>query len=199
LLQAAAGRDLSVMFPMVAEVGEFVQARGLLEREIQRATKLGENLPETLRVGTMFEVPSLAWQLDQLLPKIDFLSIGSNDLMQFLFASDRGNSRLSQRYDVLSPAALSLLRDVVRRCDEEGVPASLCGEAAGRPVEAMGLLAIGLLDISMATRSIGAVKLMIRAVDLADLSVRMAKWLGEGRSDIRVLLRDYADEREIPL
>lgn len=199
LLQAAAGRELSVMFPMVAEVGEFVHARSLLERELQRVEKLGGTLPATLRVGTMFEVPSLAWQLDQLLPLVDFVSIGSNDLMQFLFASDRSNPRLSQRYDVLNPAALSLLRDVVRRCDDADVPVGLCGEAAGQPIEAMGLLAIGLRNISMATRSIGAVKLMIQALNLSDLAAEMEQWLGEGRSDIRVLLQKHADEHGIPL
>jgi phosphotransferase system enzyme I (PtsP) len=201
LLQAAAlhGRELNVMFPMVAEVGEFDQARNLLDREIRRAEKLGGVTPPDVRVGTMFEVPSLSWQLDWLLPKIDFLSIGSNDLVQFLFASDRSNPRLSQRYDVLSPAVLLLLRDVVARCDEAGVPVSLCGEAAGRPLEAMGLLAIGLRNISMATRSIGAVKLLVRALDLSDLSVKMTQWLQEGQTDIRARLRRYADENEIPI
>src|SRR5690606_38884904 len=88
LLTAAAGRSLRVMFPMVAEVAEYRRARALVNKELARLAKFGKEGPAHLEVGTMLEVPSLAWQLDTLLPLVDFVSIGSNDLLQFLFASD---------------------------------------------------------------------------------------------------------------
>ncbi len=170
LLRAAAGRRLNVMFPMIADVSEFRQARALLDKELERQRRLGEELPVQIRVGTMLEVPSLVWQLPTLLDEIDFISIGSNDLMQFLFASDRGNPRLAGRYGVLSPAALCLLRDIVRQCEAADVPLSLCGEAAGRPLEALALIGLGFRAISMTAASIGPVKRMIRCVDMDRLA-----------------------------
>ncbi|HZD25967.1 MAG TPA: phosphoenolpyruvate--protein phosphotransferase, partial [Alphaproteobacteria bacterium] len=199
LLRAASGRPLYVMFPMIAELAEFMAARELLLREKRRLDRLGEPGPSEVHVGTMFEVPSLAWQLDSLLPQVDFLSIGSNDLMQFLFASDRGNPRLSHRYDVLSPAALTLLRDVVRRCDAAGVPVSLCGEAAGRPLEAMALIGLGLRTISMTPGSIGAVKVMLRNLDLGELSAFMETLYGAAEHSVRRSLEGFAREHGIAI
>ena len=125
LLLAASGRHLQVMFPMVAEVAELDAARRLLEMELDRAAARGVELPPRLEVGAMVEVPSLYWQLNALLQRVDFLSIGSNDLFQFLFACDRGNPALVDRYDVLSPPALSFFHDMVR-----ALPCG--GRAAGR-------------------------------------------------------------------
>ena len=199
LLQAAAGRALYVMFPMVAEFAEFRAAKELLQREVRRLERLGGPGPASVRVGTMFEVPSLVWQFDALLQEVDFLSIGSNDLMQFLFASDRGNPRLASRYDILSPAALSLLRDVVRRCDAAGVPVSLCGEAAGRPLEAMALIGLGLRSISMAAGSIGAVKMMVRSLDLPALEAHMAPLFGSAEHSLRPQLAQFARDHGVAI
>ncbi|NQU69879.1 MAG: peptidase, partial [Rhodospirillales bacterium] len=126
-------------------------------------------LPTELNVGVMLEVPGLMWQLDALLPIIDFLSVGSNDLFQFMFATDRGNPRVADRYDVLSPGLLSLLRSLVRRCEDAEVSLSLCGEMAGRPLEAMALIGMGFRNISMPPATIGAVKSMIRSLSVASL------------------------------
>src|SRR5690606_5512003 len=101
LLRAADGQPLRVMFPMIAEVAEFIRARGILDMELERQMQRGGKLPELIMVGAMVEVPSLLWQLDSLLRYVDFLSVGSNDLMQFLFATDRANPRIAERYDVL--------------------------------------------------------------------------------------------------
>ena len=87
----------------------------------------------------MLEVPALAWQLPALLRRVDFLSVGSNDLIQFMFATDRGNPRLAQRYDVLSPSVLTLLRSIAEQCTAARVPVTVCGEMAGQPIEAMAL------------------------------------------------------------
>ncbi len=192
LLLAAAGRDLKMMFPMISEVAEFDTAFGLLQKEIERLRRLGEAMPRDIKVGTMLEVPGLAWQLDALLSRVDFISIGSNDLMQFLFASDRGNPHLAGRYDVLSPAALSFLRDVVHKCDAAGVPVSLCGEAAGGPIEAMALLGLGLRHISMTAASIGPVKMMVRSLNLGKLSQFMTPLYDLPDHSLRGRLEEFA-------
>ena len=197
LLKAAAGRPLAIMFPMIAEVSEFKAARSLLDREVERQHRMGEATPSILRVGTMLEVPSLAWQLSALLPLVDFVSIGSNDLMQFLFAADRGNPRLANRYDELSPSALSLVRDIVRRCDEAKVPVSLCGEAAGRPVDAMALIGLGLRSISMGAASVGAVKMMVRSLNVSALQDFMEGFYDSPEHSLRNALIEFAEKHNV--
>ncbi len=199
LLKAAAGRPLAVMFPMIAEVSEFKAARALMDREVERQNRMAEQPPSALRVGTMLEVPSLAWQLPALLPLVDFVSIGSNDLMQFLFASDRGNPRLANRYDELSPSALSFVRDIVRRCDEAGVPVSLCGEAAGRPVDAMAMIGLGLRSISMAAASIGAVKMMVQSLDIPPLQAFMDDLYDSPEHSLRKALIRFAEDHNVAI
>ena len=199
LLKAAAGRDLKVMFPMIAEVSEFLRAREIFDQQRERHDRLGLEPPRSVQLGTMLEVPSLAAQLPALLPLVDFVSIGSNDLLQFLFASDRGNPRLAGRYDILSPAALSFLRGIVDQCSAAGTPVSLCGEAAGRPIEAMALMAIGLRRISMNASSLGPVKAMIRSVsmnDLKDLADELCS--GHERSK-RALLENFARDHRVAI
>lgn len=166
LIAAASGRDLHVMFPMVAEVAELDQARDIFALEMSRSRPLDRAPPTRVRLGTMLEVPALAWQLDALLKRVDFLSIGSNDLTQFMFAIDRGNPRISERYDVLSPGMLNFLRWVVDRCRSAGVPLSVCGEMAGRPLEAMALLGLGVRSLSMSAPSVGPVRAMVRSLRL---------------------------------
>lgn len=166
LLIAAGGRTLSVMFPMVADVAEFRQARQILEVERRRLERMGQTLPVSVRVGTMLEVPALAYQLPALLPLVDFISVGSNDLLQFFFAADRGNPKVSNRYDLLAPSALKLLRDVCAACTAAGVSISLCGEMAGRPLEAMALIGLGFRSVSMNAVSVGPVKAMLRSLDV---------------------------------
>ena len=199
LLRASAGRQLRVMFPMVAEPGEFVAAKRYLEREATRLRRLGEAGPSGIEVGSMLEVPSLALHLPALLPLVDFISIGSNDLLQFLFASDRGNPRLADRYDLLSPAMLGLLRDIIRQCDASGVPVALCGEAAGRPIEPLALLALGLRRLSMPAMAVGPVKAMIRSTDLPPLAAALAPRLASAERSLRDWLRDYTERQGIPL
>ena len=197
LLKAAAGRTLNVMFPMVAEIAEFEEASNLLWLEKARLERTGEPVASEVRLGTMLEVPSLAWQLDALLKHVDFISIGSNDLIQFMFASDRGNPRLAQRYGVLSPAALSFIRDIVSRCQAADVPVSLCGEAAGRPIEAMALLGLGLRSISMGAASVGPVKMMIRSLDLPSLTNYMSDLYDSPVHSLRGALEEFAQDNGV--
>ena len=163
LLLAAGGRHLSIMFPMVATVAEFRAARGLLYAEAARIRPA----PERLQVGCMLEVPALLWQLPALLRDCDFVSVGSNDLMQFLFAADRGAPALAGRYDLLSPPVLDILADIRRQTSEAGVSLSVCGEAASRPLESMTLAALGITALSMPAVSVLPLKAMLRQVNLA--------------------------------
>ncbi|GAB0117566.1 phosphoenolpyruvate--protein phosphotransferase [Acidisoma sp. 7E03] len=163
MLAAAGGRPLSVMFPMVATVAEFRAARTLLEAEVARA----EEKPARVQVGTMLEVPALLWQLPALMAEVDFVSVGSNDLMQFLFAADRGTPNLAGRYDLISPPVLDLLDSVVRHAAEANVALSFCGEAAGRPLEALILVALGFRALSMSPSALPRVKAALCAVDMS--------------------------------
>ena len=199
LVQAANGRPLSVMFPMIADVAELLSARKLLDLELERARRRGMTEPERLRVGVMFEVPALAWQLDSLLPHVDFISVGTNDLMQFLFAADRGNSRLAGRYDSLSPALLRLLHFVVEKARPAGVDLAVCGEMAGRPVEALALLAVGVRTLSMSPGAIGPVKAMIRSLDLDDAVGFMTAALSQPDRPLRETLRLFAADHAIDI
>lgn len=199
LLTAAVGRDLRIMFPMVAEVDEYVRARALVDMELARFDQHGRDKPRSVAVGTMLEVPALFWQMDALLPKVDFISIGSNDLIQFLFASDRGNPRVAHRYDLLSPGALNFLRQVVLVCARHEVPLSLCGEMAGNPLEAMALLGLGLRKISMSPAAIGPVKMMVRSLNVGDLEAFMEDLYTRPDGSVREELRGYADAQGIAI
>jgi phosphotransferase system enzyme I (PtsP) len=147
----------------------------------------------------MIEVPALLWQLDELLCRVDFVSVGSNDLLQFIFAADRGNSRVNSRFDVLCPAALRVLRHIVVQADKHEVPVTLCGEMAGRPIEALALLGLGFRSISMAPASVGPIKSMVLAVNAAQIERYVLDLLDHGREDIRKRLADFAHAHDIPL
>ena len=170
LIRAAEGRHLRVKFPMVAELPEFERARALLNMELARANDEGRMLPASVEIGVMLEVPALLWQLSELCERVDFLSIGTNDLMQFLFACDRGNPRLADRYDPLSAPVLRLLREVVTQANASSVPLSMCGDMAANPLEAMVLIALGFRTLSMPGAAIGPLKAMIRSLDLGALA-----------------------------
>lgn len=193
LLEAAAGRELRIMFPMVSEPWEFDAARALVEEQRRWLVSRRKPLPTHVRYGAMLEVPALAEVLDILLPKVDFLSIGTNDLTQFLFAADRSNPRLAERYDWLAPAILRFLRRVVREATAAGVPVAICGEMGGRPLEAMALLAAGVRRLSITPTSVGAIKEMVRSLDLAAASAQMETLLAGPPADLRAALAAWAD------
>jgi phosphotransferase system enzyme I (PtsP) len=184
---------------MVAEVAEFVRAKQLVDLELNRLKKFGRSTPTKVEVGTMLEVPALVWQMEALLPLVDFVSIGSNDLLQFLYASDRGNPRVANRYDLLSPGALNFLRQVVSVCARHDVPLALCGEMAGRPLEAMALLGLGLRRISMSPAAVGPVKMMVRSLDVGHLSEFMKGLYERPDASVREHLQAYADEQGIAI
>jgi len=199
LLEAAAGRVLNIMFPMVSEPWEFDEAKKLVEQQRAWLIARKKMVPVEVRYGAMLEVPSLAETLDILLPKIDFLSIGTNDLTQFLFAADRANPKLAERYDWLSPAILRFLRRVVREAGRYQVPVGVCGEMGGRPLEAMALIGIGLERLSITPVAVGQIKAMIRSLDCSKLRPKMEALLDEGRSDLRACLSAWAQKHKVSI
>jgi phosphotransferase system enzyme I (PtsP) len=197
LLKAGVGHELRIMFPMITEVSEFERAQAMVEKEKAFLKRHGYKLPDTVKLGVMIEVPSLLFQLDELFSVVHFASVGSNDLMQFSFASDRGNTRLSGRYDPLSKPFLRALKQIADKAREYHVPLTLCGELAGRPLEAMALLAIGYRSISMSPSSIGPVKSVVLDLDVGRLRARLLPRLepGTGNADLRGFLKSYAEEQ----
>ena len=199
LMLAGAGIPMKIMFPMIADVEEYKRALEVVEIEKAHLLKRGHVLPNPLKLGVMIEIPSLLWQLDHLLPMVDFASIGSNDLVQFLFACDRGNAKLTGRYDPLSPAALGAMRLIVEKAALHLKPVTLCGELGGRPLEAMGLIGIGLTSISMVPSAIGPVKAMVRTLDREKLWNFMAPLLHSPLHSIRPELTEFAQRNGVAL
>jgi phosphotransferase system enzyme I (PtsP) len=199
MLLAAVGRDLHVMFPMVAELAEYDEARHLLAREVERLESRGVAGPRRLKVGVMLEVPALIWQLVGLLPKVDFVSVGTNDLMQYLYAADRDNPKLAGRYDPLSPGFLTLMRTIFRRCEAAGVPVSVCGDMAGRPLEAMALIGLGYRALSSPASSIGPNKLLIRRMNCRQVTDYVATLLDLSVRSVRDDLRHFAQDHGFPI
>jgi phosphotransferase system enzyme I (PtsP) len=199
LIRAAERRTLLVKFPMVAEVAEFKHARAVVDMELARAAREGRVLPKAVRIGVMLEVPALLWQLPALCERIDFLSIGTNDLLQFLFACDRGNPLLADRYDPLSAPMLALFREVIARTRAAGVSLTMCGDMAGNPIEAMALIALGFRTLSMAASAIGPVKTMIRSLDAGAVADYLDEIGGRPDHSLRPKLEAYARDHDIAL
>ena len=165
MLRAAGGRELRLMFPMIAMVEEFDKAKALVEVELTHLRRHGHALPERVQIGTMLEVPALLFQLDELLERVDFLSVGSNDLMQFLYAADRGNTHVAHRFDPLSTPVLRALKDVADKGKKHGKPVALCGELASQPIGALALAIIGYRSLSLSPSAVGPVKALLLDLD----------------------------------
>jgi phosphotransferase system enzyme I (PtsP) len=201
LLQAARGGPLKILVPMVTDAWEFRQARLVINKEVERLHHAGEPVPTPLEVGAMIEVPSLLWELDQLLPEADFVSIGSNDLVMFLTASDRANPRVSKNYDPIALPRLRALRHIVDMASRYNVPITMCGELAGKPVEALALMAIGMTRLSMAPPSIGPIKEMILGLELQPVraSINAALLEGSDGVPIRDLLLEWVERQSLSI
>ncbi|MFC5759197.1 MULTISPECIES: phosphoenolpyruvate--protein phosphotransferase [unclassified Rhizobium] len=201
MLKAAAGTELKLMVPMVTEVSELRQVRELLQKEVQHLSRFGHGLPRKLQFGAMLEVPALLWQLDELMDAVDFVSVGSNDLFQFAMAVDRGNARVSERFDPLERPFLRILRDIVRGADRNKTPVTLCGELAGKPLSAMALLGVGFRSISMSPASIGPVKAMLLGLDAEALTKAVNEALDDRNATVpmREVLARFAESHNIPL
>jgi phosphotransferase system enzyme I (PtsP) len=201
LLRAAGSRDLKIMFPMISTVQEFDQAKELVERELTHLRRHGHKLPDQVEVGSMVEVPSLLYQLDELLDRVDFLSVGSNDLVQFLYAIDRGNPRVSNRFDAISAPVLRALKDIADKAREHHKPATVCGEMASHPIGALALTAIGYRSLSLAPSAVGPVKAMLLDVDSRKAAAFLCPLIEKPTrgAPIREQLEKFAADNGLPL
>jgi phosphotransferase system enzyme I (PtsP) len=201
LLRAAGGRDLKIMFPMIATVEEFDEAKSLVERELTHLRRHSHKLPERVEVGTMLEVPSLLYQLDELLDRVDFLSVGSNDLVQFFYAADRGNSRVADRFDAISTPVLRALKSIVDKGRAYAKPVTLCGELASKPLGALALVAIGYRSFSLSPSAVGPVKAMLLELDARKVAGLIAPLIESpaGNLQIRERLKAFASEQGLQI
>jgi phosphotransferase system enzyme I (PtsP) len=201
LLRAGAGRRLRIMFPMITMVSEFDAAKVLVEREIAHLSRHNYDLPTDVKLGVMIEVPALLWQLDELLERVDFVSVGSNDLVQYLTAADRDNRRVSERFDVLCAPVLRALGMIAQKGAASGTSVTLCGEIGGRPLEAMALIGIGYRGLSMSPASIGPVKAAILTMDAGEVAALVQDLIAQkdGAPSLRGQLRAYAEGKGVPL
>ncbi|MDE0932082.1 MAG: phosphoenolpyruvate--protein phosphotransferase [Novosphingopyxis baekryungensis] len=199
LIEAASGRLLQVMFPLIAEPWEFFEARDLFYEQVEFLRARKKQLPTHIRYGAMLEVPALADALDQLVGELDFLSVGTNDLTQFLFAADRAHPRLAERYDWLSPAILRFLRRIAQQLEGTQVQLSVCGEMGGRPLEALALLGLGYRRLSITPAAVGPIKAMVRSLDLAAASSFMEACLANPPRDMRAALTRWTTENGVDI
>jgi phosphotransferase system enzyme I (PtsP) len=201
LLRAAAGRELRVMFPMVATVHEFDEAKGLVERELTHLRRHGHKLPDRVEIGTMIEVPSLLYQLDELLDRVDFVSVGSNDLVQFLYAADRNNPRVANRFDQLSIPVLRALKLIVDKARAHDKPVTVCGELASKPLGALALIAIGFRSLSLLPSAVGPVKAMLLELDAAKAEKMIVPLIkrAHGAASVRSKLTAFAEAEGLTL
>jgi phosphotransferase system, enzyme I, PtsP len=199
LLMASVGRTLRILLPMVSDVDEFNRARALIDRELERARLMNHTRPTQVLVGAMLEVPALAFMLPQLMRSADFVSVGSNDLFSLAFAVDRTNPRVARRYDNLNPASLTMIRLIVQSAAENSGDLSLCGEMAGRPLDAMAVLGLGIRTLSMQPGQIGPIKMMIRSLNLSEVAAFVDRLCGRTDHSLRTRLSAFAAERGILL
>jgi phosphotransferase system, enzyme I, PtsP len=212
LIAATGGQQLNVMFPLITTLNEFCAARDLLNAELKRMAALGKAVPDQVRVGSMVETPAIVWQLESLLNEADFVSVGANDLMQYFFAADRENPRVSERYDIFNPGSLKMLGHIAKVCRAANKPVSVCGEIAGRSAEAAVLIALGFSELSVPPDAIGPIKRMILSLDQQALGTKLALWMhhndgepGAGKKQkaeqesIRDKLHRWAQENSLAL
>ena len=199
LIEASAGRQLNVMFPMVSEPWEFDAAKKVFEEQIQYVRGQKKPLPVSVRYGAMLEVPALAEVLDLMIPRVQFLSVGTNDLTQFLFAADRANPKLAERYDWLSPSIIRFLRRISMGMVGHNVDLAVCGEMGGRRLEALALMGIGYRRLSITPAGVGPIKELVRQVDLSEITEAMNGWLANSDINLRQELQAWATERNIEI
>lgn len=198
-IRATAGKELNVMFPMIANLSEFRDAKETLLIELEKEQRRSKNTPKKVNIGLMIEVPSVVFQLDAILPEADFISIGTNDLAQFMFACDRTNNRLAERYDVLSVPFLRVLQEIICKAKEHDVFCSVCGEMASNPIEALVLIGLGYRNLSISGASFGKVKKMIRSINTEEVEDYIKTLLDYNQRTLRPQLVAYANDHAIDI
>ncbi|MBX9655289.1 phosphoenolpyruvate--protein phosphotransferase [bacterium] len=170
ILRMNPGNEMKILLPMVTTVDEVIMAHQLIDESIDQLKQKGVAVEGNWKRGVMIEVPAAAICIDQIIKHVDFVSIGSNDLVQYLMAADRDNPRVASLCDPLSPAALRLTRHVIETCNRANIPVTLCGEMAGRPSSVVALLSFGLRSFSMSPAFVPLIKDLVRAVSLDQLT-----------------------------
>jgi len=198
-LKAAAGRELDVMFPMISSYNEFMEAKNTLLIEYEKQLQSGEKLPSKLNIGLMIEVPSVIFELDEILKEADFISVGTNDLAQFIFASDRTNPRLDNRYDVLSAPFLKVMQNIALKAKEHKVLCSVCGEMASVPVEVMTLIGLGFRSFSCTGSAYASVKKTVCSVHANEVADYVQTLLRSNKKTLRPQLNAYAYDHGIAI
>ncbi len=191
LIRGASGRKLNIVIPLVTKPSEFDQAKSIILAEIAKEKRRKRPIPKSIKVGTMLEVPSLAFAPNSFFASVDFIMVGGNDLKQFFFAADRENEKVRRRYDVLSTSFLSFLTLIHEKCEKFNIPLSFCGEDAGKPIEALVLSAIGFKTLSMQPDCIGPIKALLRSVSLSEVRSLINKCMKENTETVRPKITNY--------
>nr|WP_070961503.1 phosphoenolpyruvate--protein phosphotransferase [Hyphomonas sp. Mor2] len=199
LLRAADSIPLSVMFPMVTSAHEFREAKDLLLDEVNWGKQRGFEGPSEIRIGAMLETPAFAFALEDIASEVDFVSIGTNDMLQFFHAADRMTPLVSERYPFVSRPVMRFLKQVRETCARYDIPVSICGEGAGRPLEALCLIGLGYHSLSMPGGGIGPVKRMLRSLDLSKFGPAFAGLLQERDPALRNGVLELAELQGIIL
>lgn len=192
VLRAMAGHNLKIMFPMVTTVAEIHAARAMLEQVRQELIREGKPVPEHFETGIMVEVPATAILADRLAPEVDFFSIGTNDLSQYVMAADRTNKAVSTLAESFSPAILRLVKEIVRAAHEHGKWVGICGELAAEPLAIPILVGLGLDELSMNPPAIPVAKQIIRSLSMSETQemAHAALQLRQAR-DVQDLVKEH--------
>lgn len=185
--------NLEIMVPMVSRLSEVVSVKKMLATAVSEISELTHSQIPMPRFGIMLEVPSVVYMMDELIAEVDFFSIGSNDLMQYLLAVDRSNQQVQRFFETFHPAVIRCLKYLCDKCHQAGKPIAICGEIAGNPLGALMLLSLGYTELSMNYSEMARIGYVVRRVNLAELKI-----LGEQAftmphsEDIKKLYLDYA-------
>ncbi len=198
MLKASVGIDnLRILLPMIASCQELDDALLLLNQAYIEVKKIE---PKVVRpeVGIMVEVPSMLYLLPLLANKVDYVSVGSNDLTQYLLAVDRNNARVASIYESIHPAVIMALKQIQQTCQQYRLPVSVCGELAGDPIGALLLVGLGYRSLSMNTANVARVKYLLRKVDSKQLETLTAKALGQPySSEIYKMMVEYLESKQL--
>ncbi|MCE9635970.1 MAG: phosphoenolpyruvate--protein phosphotransferase [Planctomycetes bacterium] len=196
ILRASAHGNVRCLFPMISSLSELRRAKELLDRARTDLRADGVHVADSVPVGVMVEIPAAAVIVDLLADEVDFLSIGSNDLIQYALAVDRVNAKVAHLYEPAHPAILRLVDRVVRAASDRGVPVSLCGEMAGDRLFTVLLVGMGFRDLSLSPRAIPEIKMAIRSITV-EQARRAAAWCADAKhaAEVRKRLLDVVSEQ----
>ncbi|WP_137626412.1 phosphoenolpyruvate--protein phosphotransferase [Lactiplantibacillus pingfangensis] len=179
LLRASHYGQLRIMFPMIATLDEFRQAKSIFEEEKAKLVKAGTPVADDIKLGIMIEIPAAAILADQFAKEVDFFSIGTNDLIQYSFAADRGNEHVSYLYQPYNPSLLRLIKHVIDAAHANGRIAGMCGEVAGDQVAVPLLMGLGLDEFSMSSTSVLKTRSLMKTIDTKEIAKLADKALNE--------------------